>query len=239
MKKIQALIILTAIAAVMAVSISACAPAASEENSSSSSVSEILPEDESSLETGSETEESSVAETDIDENDDSAADPDDNSDDGDDEDTEDPDKEDIPASSDKGEALPDVDGSDDFKAAFKDNSIDTDYMKQSKVSGSVVEMVKINNGAADNWKKVVASAYKELLKLDASVEEEQQEWKDGLSDKFNEIRDQVTASGSFANVEISHNTMLVYRERAAELLEDIFEATGDISGYFSTGDANG
>lgn len=133
-----------------------------------------------------------------------------------------------------GEKLPDVEGSEAFQAAFKDNAIDTAYLKTINSSDSVVALVRAGNNGSNQWQAMIDSTYNELLekitdseKLD-TLKSEQSSWENSLSTEISKVKANVTSTGSLVNVEIAYGTMLIYRERAAALLAELFDITGTV-----------
>jgi hypothetical protein len=225
MKKIISILLIGA----LAISLTACSQDSSSSTSSDSSVSSS---EQSTVSDDSSSEDSGESSSEASDSPDSSAD---NS-------SETESSTEVPID---GEKLPTVEGSDDFVAAFTDNPIDTAYLETLNSSESVVSMVRAGNSASSQWQSEIDSAYSTLLnkltdsdKIDA-LKAEQTSWENNLSTEINNVKTAVTSTGSLANVEISYGAMLLYRERAAALLSQLYDITGEINITTPSGEAAG
>jgi uncharacterized protein YecT (DUF1311 family) len=142
--------------------------------------------------------------------------------------------------------LPDVDGSDAFRQAFANNAIDTKYISDLQTATTVSEMVKVTNKASDNWEAQMNKAYDEIMEIyqnneskSDDIKMEQAAWNNDLPIAIQEIKDGTDSEGTMSNVVIAYKTMLLYRTRAAVLLNDIYEENGTVNVEILIGEAVG
>lgn len=209
LKKIIAL----ALVAVMAVSVTACSNSSSAADSSSSAQSSTSEESENSEESSADAESSGetveTSEAPID-----------------------------------GSSVPDPSaGDDDFKKLFAGNAIDSDYLTQINAAEDVVSSVRAGNSAASRWKSQIEISLDELKNLDSTAYDEQktaqQTWENNLDSTIENIKSSQTTSGSLANIESAYNVMILYRERAAEVMYQVYLANGEVNVTAGVGEAQG
>ena len=215
LKKIIAL----ALVAVMAVSITACSNSSSKTEDSSSaqsSASENTEESTTDTESSSESDETS-SESSASETSEAPID---------------------------GSSVPDPSvGDDDFKSLFAGNAIDSDYLTEINSAEDVVSSVRAGNTAANRWKSQIEISLDELQNLDSTAYDEQktaqEEWENNLDSEIENIKSSLTTSGSLANIESAYNVMLLYRERAAEVMYQVYLANGEVNVTAGVGEAQG
>jgi uncharacterized protein YecT (DUF1311 family) len=139
-----------------------------------------------------------------------------------------------------------VDGSDAFRQAFANNAIDTKYISDLQTATTVSEMVKVTNKASDNWEAQMNKAYDEIMEIyqnneskSDDIKMEQAAWNNDLPIAIQEIKDGTDSEGTMSNVVIAYKTMLLYRTRAAVLLNDIYEENGTVNVEILIGEAVG
>ncbi|MDO4459084.1 MAG: hypothetical protein Q4C42_03220 [Clostridia bacterium] len=134
-------------------------------------------------------------------------------------------------------------GDDDFYALFKTNDIDADYLETSKTATAAVAGIRAGNECAERWMAQVQISLDELDTLDASVAEEQRKsqenWEKTLDKKRDAAKENLTTQGSVQNIEMAFNVMLLYRERAAEVLYEVYKLNGEVNVTAGTGEAVG
>ncbi len=218
LKKIIAL----AFVAVMAVSVTACSNSSSAADSSSSAESSVsqanenIEESSSDAESSAETDETS-AESSTGETSEAPID---------------------------GSSVPDPSaGDEDFKKLFAGNAIDSDYLTQINAAEDVVSSVRAGNSAASRWKSQIEISLDELKNLDESAYDEQktaqETWENNLDATIENIKSSQTTSGSLANIESAYNVMILYRERAAEVMYQVYLANGEVNVTAGVGEAQG
>ena len=84
-------------------------------------------------------------------------------------------------------------GSEEFRAAFENNPIDTQYADDMETAGSVAGMITACNTASDSWKEQIDSVYTQILeygddKTVETVKEEQSHWVNEQSTALQDIR---------------------------------------------------
>lgn len=218
LKKIIAL----ALVAVMAVSVTACSNSSSNNDSSSSAESSVSEASENNDESSSDAE--SSAETDETSTESSTGE-----------------TNEAPID---GSSVPDPSaGDEDFKKLFAGNAIDSDYLAQINTAEDVVSSVRAGNSAASRWKSQIEISLDELKSLDESVYNEQktaqETWEKNLDATIENIKSSQTTSGSLANIESSYNVMILYRERAAEVMYQVYLANGEVNVTAGVGEAQG
>ncbi len=212
-------IIALALVAVMAVSITACSNSSSKTEDSSSaqsSASENTEESTTDTESSSESDETS-SESSASETSEAPID---------------------------GSSVPDPSvGDDDFKSLFAGNAIDSDYLTEINSAEDVVSSVRAGNTAANRWKSQIEISLDELQNLDSTAYDEQktaqEEWENNLDSEIENIKSSLTTSGSLANIESAYNVMLLYRERAAEVMYQVYLANGEVNVTAGVGEAQG
>ncbi len=215
LKKIIAL----ALVAVMAVSITACSNSSSnteDSSSAQSSASENTEESTADTESSSESDETS-SESSASETSEAPID---------------------------GSSVPDPSvGDDDFKSLFAGNAIDSDYLTEINSAEDVVSSVRAGNTAANRWKSQIEISLDELQNLDSTAYDEQktaqETWENNLDSEIENIKSSLTTSGSLANIESAYNVMLLYRERAAEVMYQVYLANGEVNVTAGVGEAQG
>lgn len=140
--------------------------------------------------------------------------------------------------------LPAVEGSDEFKAAFKDNAIDKEYLENIAKVTTNAEMLEVTNKAAMAWESQVNFTYDQLaatLEGEAleAVELEQTAWNNDLQISIEEIKEAAKDTGSSGNLDAAYKIMLVYRVRAAALLQLMFDSSGEVTMVDTSGEAVG
>lgn len=213
-------LIAIALVAVMAVSITACSSSSngssdSTESSAQSSVSEASEES-----SAGETSESTESSSEEDETSTSSEAPID------------------------GSSVPDPTAGDDaFKALFSGNAIDSDYLTEINSAADVVSSVRAGNTAANRWKSQIEISLDELKNLDSAAYDEQKSaqetWDNNLDSEIENIKSNLTTSGSLANIESAYNVMILYRERAAEIMYQVYLANGEVNVTAGVGEAQG
>lgn len=123
-----------------------------------------------------------------------------------------------------------------FLSKFASNSLDFAYEEELESAFSASEWVAISKKYSDFWEEEINNAYKCLLvEVDdtASIKNEQINWISFCEDKISEIETNVQAEGgSLARFNAANKIMLIYRERAAALYEDLYEYDPDFSFSF-------
>ncbi len=134
-------------------------------------------------------------------------------------------------------------GDDDFKSLFSGNAIDTDYLTEINAAEDVVSSVRAGNTVANRWKSQIEISLDELENLDSTAYNEQktaqEEWDNNLDSAIENIKSNLTTSGSLANIESAYNVMLLYRERAAEVMYQVYLANGEVNVTAGVGEAEG
>lgn len=212
-------IIALALVAVMAVSITACSNSSSnteDRSSAQSSASENTEESTTDTESSSESDETS-SESSASETSEAPID---------------------------GSSVPDPSaGDDDFKSLFAGNAIDSDYLTEINSAEDVVSSVRAGNTAANRWKSQIEISLDELESLDSTAYDEQktaqETWENNLDSEIENIKSSLTTSGSLANIESAYNVMLLYRERAAEVMYQVYLANGEVNVTAGVGEAQG
>lgn len=212
-------IIALALVAVMAVSITACSGSSSnteDSSSAQSSASENTEESTADTESSSESDETS-SESSASETSEAPID---------------------------GSSVPDPSaGDDDFKSLFAGNAIDSDYLTEINSAEDVVSSVRAGNTAANRWKSQIEISLDELQNLDSTAYDEQkiaqETWENNLDSEIENIKSSLTTSGSLANIESAYNVMLLYRERAAEVMYQVYLANGEVNVTAGVGEAQG
>ncbi len=143
-----------------------------------------------------------------------------------------------------GESMPNPDaGDEDFQTAFSGNAIDTDYLSAINTATDVVASVRAGNNAKTRWNTQIEISLDTLKELDESVYEEQEkaqeEWEASLDSAVEKIKANITTDGSLGNIESAYNVMLLYRNRAAEVLYQIYLINGEVDVNAGVGEAKG
>lgn len=113
-------------------------------------------------------------------------------------------------------------GSEEFRAAFENNPIDTQYADDMETAGSVAGMITACNTASDSWKEQIDSVYTQILeygddKTIETVKEEQSHWVNEQSTALQDIRDSVSENDPLAAITVAESIMVYYRTRAIDL----------------------
>lgn len=143
-----------------------------------------------------------------------------------------------------GSSMPDPTAGDDaFKSLFAQNAIDSDYLSEINSAQDVVSSVRAGNSAATRWKSQIEISLDELKELDSSAYDEQasaqETWENGLDAATENVKANITTDGSLGNIEAAYNVMLLYRERAAEVLYQIYQINGEVNVSAGVGEAQG
>ena len=143
-----------------------------------------------------------------------------------------------------GESMPAPDaGDEDFQTAFSGNAIDTDYLTAINAATDTVSSVRAGNNAKSRWSTQIEISLDTLKELDESVYEEQEqaqeEWEANLDSAIEEVKANISTDGSLGNVESAYNVMLLYRNRAAEVLYQIYLINGEVDVNAGVGEAEG
>ncbi len=143
-----------------------------------------------------------------------------------------------------GSSMPDPTAGDDaFKSLFSENAIDSDYLSEINSAQDVVSSVRAGNSAATRWKSQIEISLDELKELDSSAYDEQasaqETWENGLDAATENVKANITTDGSLGNIEAAYNVMLLYRERAAEVLYQIYQINGEVNVSAGVGEAQG
>lgn len=143
-----------------------------------------------------------------------------------------------------GSSMPDPTAGDDaFKSLFAQNAIDSDYLSEINSAQDVVSSVRAGNSAATRWKSQIEISLDELKELDSSAYDEQasaqETWENGLDAATENVKANITTDGSLGNIEAAYNVMLLYRERAAEVLYQIYQINGEVKVSAGVGEAQG
>lgn len=134
-------------------------------------------------------------------------------------------------------------GSEEFRAAFKNNPIDTQYADDMETAGSVASMITACNTASDSWKEQIDSVYTQILehgddKTVETVKEEQSHWVNEQSTALQDIRDSVsendplaaiTVAESIAAITVAESIMVYYRTRAIDLCAVLYDINGTLA----------
>jgi len=126
--------------------------------------------------------------------------------------------------------LPAVTENEDFNAVFARNDIDMAYYDVATDSGSTTAIVRASNKAAAQWQTVIENAYDELKSTaedTAATEKDQNDWNANVDAAVQAIKDKAGDDG-LANITVSYEIMLLYREKAGQLLEQIYAITGEL-----------
>ena len=118
-----------------------------------------------------------------------------------------------------------------FEAVFSQNPIDKQYDQDysQAVSFSMIRMAC--DSAAKRWKTMVETTYQADLELitdtgeNATLREEQAEWEEICENRIQIIRDEADDSNEVL-LSAARAIVLVYRDRAKELCQIYFDATG-------------
>ena len=113
-----------------------------------------------------------------------------------------------------------------FLEKFNSNSLDSAYEEELETAFSAKEWVQISQKYANFWLSEIDNAYKCLLvEADdtASIKDEQAAWLSSCDEKIQQIESEATADGgSLARFNAANEVMLLYRERAAQLYEQLY-----------------
>lgn len=116
----------------------------------------------------------------------------------------------------------------DFEAKFAQNPIDADYDTRIAEASTTKDMLDMESTFADLWKAEVNHAYQQLILLDAEgAEEDQQNWNNTLNSEIQLIRDSVSGSGTFMQLEAATKIKNFYREKAKSLYEQLYALDPD------------
>ena len=130
-------------------------------------------------------------------------------------------------------ALPER-GSEEFRAAFENNPIDTQYADDMETAGSVAGMITACNTASDSWKEQIDSVYTQILecgddKTVETVKEEQSHWVNEQSTALQDIRDSVSENDPLAAITVAESIMVYYRTRAIDLCAVLYDINGTLA----------
>lgn len=126
--------------------------------------------------------------------------------------------------------LPSATENEEFNKAFANNDIDKDYYDVASTSGSTSAIVRASNKAASQWQSVITDAYTQLKNVSpdaAAVEKDESDWNANFDTAIENIKGSAGDDG-LANITVSYEIMLFCREKAAELLEQVYNITGEI-----------
>ena len=124
-------------------------------------------------------------------------------------------------------------GSEEFRAAFENNPIDTQYADDMETAGSVAGMITACNTASDSWKEQIDSVYTQILeygddKTVETVKEEQSHWVNEQSTALQDIRDSVSENDPLAAITVAESIMVYYRTRAIDLCAVLYDINGTL-----------
>lgn len=125
-------------------------------------------------------------------------------------------------------------GSEEFRAAFENNPIDTQYADDMETAGSVAGMITACNTASDSWKEQIDSVYTQILeygddKTVETVKEEQSHWVNEQSTALQDIRDSVLENDPLAAITVAESIMVYYRTRAIDLCAVLYDINGTLA----------
>ena len=125
-------------------------------------------------------------------------------------------------------------GSEEFRAAFENNPIDTQYADDMETAGSVAGMITACNTASDSWKEQIDSVYTQILeygddKTIETVKEEQSHWVNEQSTALQDIRDSVSENDPLAAITVAESIMVYYRTRAIDLCAVLYDINGTLA----------
>ena len=129
-----------------------------------------------------------------------------------------------------------------FNEKFAQNTLDLAYEEEMMSALSANEWVDICSNYSQLWKNEADNAYKELLAVVpddryTTLREEQEQWATDVEGQIQDIRSSAqTEGGSLVMFNASSEIMLLYRTRAAELDQELFDYNPDFSFNFA---ANG
>ena len=123
--------------------------------------------------------------------------------------------------------MPSIDSDNtEFLKIFNANSLDSAYEEELETAFSAKQWVEISQKYANFWLAEIDNAYKCLLvEADdtAAIKAEQSNWLSSCDDKIHQIESEITADGgSLARFNAANEVMLLYRERAADLYEQLY-----------------
>lgn len=140
-----------------------------------------------------------------------------------------------PESGSAGQTIPIETSDKNFNVLFAKNPLDTAYVKENDQAVSTVEMIQISEKYSALWKKEVQNAYDSLLKTapvekQASIKQEQQKWEQNLDAQIEKISTEAqNAGGSLAQLDASSKRMELYRTRAAEVYQELYQYKKELS----------
>ncbi len=142
------------------------------------------------------------------------------------------------------QALPMPTGEDAFVTAFNENPIDAQYLSENNTGLSTQDQMIIIGQATAHWETQMNYTYTKVLGLlnetdSAQFEIEQQAWIGEVPIYLDQFQQDTSDLGSSGSVEYSYRTMILYRERAIELLSVEYEKNGNIELVSITGEAAG
>ena len=125
-------------------------------------------------------------------------------------------------------------GSEEFRAAFENNPIDTQYADDMETAGSVAGMITACNTASDSWKEQIDSVYTQILeygddKTVETVKEEQSHWVNEQSTALQDIRDSVSEDDPLRAITVAESIMVYYRTRAIDLCAVLYDINGTLA----------
>ncbi len=129
--------------------------------------------------------------------------------------------------------LPAPTDNEEFNSLFMANEIDSTYSKDILFAASITQMVDIEVAATSNWEREINYAYTKLLGLVAddainSIEAEQSAWFNDIQLVIQSIQNEYSGEDPMSKVYIAHDIMIHYRDRAADLMNKVYEEAGTI-----------
>ncbi len=142
------------------------------------------------------------------------------------------------------EELPMPTGDDEFVKAFNENPIDAQYIAENEEDLSTQSQMEVIGMATAHWETQMNYTYTKVLGLldeedTEQFEIEQQAWIGEVPIYLDQFQEDTQDLGTAGAMEYSYRTMILYRERAIELLSVEYEKSGEIELVSITGDAAG
>lgn len=116
-----------------------------------------------------------------------------------------------------------------LEESFSKNPIDLAYQEASSNAMSTMDMLEVEGQYTEVWKKEVESAYQKLLDAapadqQAAIEKEQNTWSMDLPSQISQITDSdQNNAGTMASVNTAVAVRKLYRDRARELYESLYQ----------------
>lgn len=127
---------------------------------------------------------------------------------------------------------PDIDD-EEFCEFFSENIIDKAYFEDLESADTMALNRKASGSASTKWIAQTKVSLDFLSELDEEKYAEQkaiqEEWESKLEDELDKINQKTADAGSLGNIEANYNAMLFYRNRAAEVLYEIYTISGEIN----------